>query len=526
MKKLFELFSLSLVLISFTALNTSCNKEELPKPKGEIPVVSQFVYDGMSLYYLWAEDMINKKPTINDTDPKKYFENILYKTDTENNWSWITDDAKSLVGGFAGEQFTFGYNLTFVPVNKEQTQFMALVKYVYPNSPAEKAGIKRLDYIGKVDGSPITGKVTPEGYIEFDNYKLYGNNTVTFSIYKLTNNGFELDREVPAVTPEDINTDPVVFNKIFTIGNKKIGYLFYTSYIANFNYRLYEVFSQFKQEGVTDLVLDLRYNGGGGIDAASYLVSLYAPEADVKNKTTLVKMKYNTFLNEYFDKRGGRDVAKLGEYREKDEQRGDILYKAAPNPLTANLNLNKIYIIATGNSASASELTTFCSRAIMGQSNVVHIGGRTYGKYTASWTLHPYDENLGIPIYEESKLSSEQKNTLKNWAMQPIIGIYSDKNEQNFINPGYLEPNYTLREGFGYVDYWEPLGDPKDVFLGQALYLITGNESYKPVEPKATRSSKQELQRVLDIKEDVMPLNLDNIKLTPDDFQKLRELRK
>lgn len=237
-------------------------------------------------------------------------------------------------------------------------------------------------------------------------------------------------------------------------------------------------------------------------------------------------MKYNTFLNEYFDKRGGRDVAKLGEYREKDEQRGDILYKAAPNPLTANLNLNKIYIIATGNSASASELTTFCSRAIMGQSNVVHIGGRTYGKYTASWTLHPYDENLGIPIYEESKLSSEQKNTLKNWAMQPIIGIYSDKNEQNFINPGYLEPNYTLREGFGYVDYWEPLGDPKDVFLGQALYLITGNESYKPVEPKATRSSKQELQRVLDIKEDVMPLNLDNIKLTPDDFQKLRELRK
>ncbi len=68
MKKLFELFSLSLVLISFTVINTSCNKEEpiTPKPKGEIPVVSQFVYDGMSLYYLWAEDMINKKPTIND----------------------------------------------------------------------------------------------------------------------------------------------------------------------------------------------------------------------------------------------------------------------------------------------------------------------------------------------------------------------------------------------------------------------------------------------------------------------------
>ncbi len=517
MKKLVALFSLALIFVSFTVLNTSCKKEEpiTPNPNDKIPVVSQFVYDGMSAYYLWNNEMTGKKPTVTDTDPKKYFKSILYKTDIENNWSWITDDAESLVSGFAGKQFTFGYNLTFMYANESKTQFFAIVKYVYPNSPADKAGIKRLDLIGKVDGSPITGKVTEEGYIEFDNDKLYGKNTATFSIYKLTDNGFEQDREV-TVTPQDMDTDPVVFNKVFTLGGKKIGYLFYTSYIANFNYRLHEVFSHFKQEGVTDLVLDLRYNGGGGIDAAAYLVSLFAPETEVKNKTTLVKMKYNAFLNEYFDKRGGRDAAKLGEYREKDEQAGDILYKAAPNPLTANLNLNKVYVIATGNSASASELTTFCSRAILGESNVIHIGEKTYGKYTASRTLHPYDENLGIPIYEESKLSSEQKNTLKNWAMQPIIAIFSDKNEQNFINPGYLEPNYSLREGFGYIDYWKPLGDPGDVFLGQALYLITGDESYKPVEPKSTRSGKQQLQPVIDTKEDnTMPLNIDNSYLRP-----------
>ena len=43
----------------------------------------------------------------------------------------------------------------------------------------------------------------------------------------------------------------------------------------------------------------------------------------------------------------------------------------APNPLTANLNLNKVYVIATSGSVFASELTTFCLRPYM---NVIHIG--------------------------------------------------------------------------------------------------------------------------------------------------------
>lgn len=499
-------------------LATSCkDKKELPVLTGDVPIVSQFVYDGMSAYYLWNEEMLDKKPTSNDTDPEKYFESILYKTDTEKGWSWITRDVQSLVSGFAGQQFSFGYSLTFLSANQAGTEFLAMVKYVYPNSPAEKAGIKRLDIIGKVDGSPITGKITEDGYIQFDNDKLFGNNAIALSIYKFTDSGIELDREV-TVTPGNINTDPVLFDKVFAIGDKKIGYLFYTSYIANFNYRLHEVFSRFKQEGVTDLVLDLRYNGGGGINAASYLVSLFAPETEVRNKTTLVKMKYNTFLNQYFDKRGGRDVAKLGEYQEEDEQNGDITYKAAPNPLTANLNLSKVYIIATGNSASASELTLFCSRAIMGEPNVVHIGEKTYGKYTASWTLHPYDEDLGVPVYEESKLSESDKNALKNWAMQPIVAIFSDKNEQNFMTPGYLNPDYSFKEGFGYVDYWKPLGDPQDVFLGQALYLITGDASYKPVSP-SLRSAV--LQKKTFETHEVQPLILDKPDVNSADFREI-----
>jgi len=113
--------------------------------------------------------------------------------------------------------------------------------------------------------------------------------------------------------------------------------------------------------------------------------------------------------------------------------------------------------------------------------DVVHIGSNTGGKYTASWTLHAYDENLGVPIYDINKMSASDKIKLKNWAMQPIVAKYANKIDKDFSNPGYLAPEYPLQEGFGYLSAWTPIGDTKDVLLGQALYLITGDLSYKPV---------------------------------------------
>ena len=263
------------------------------------------------------------------------------------------------------------------------------------------------------------------------------------------------------------------------------------------------------------MVLDLRYNPGGGLDAASYLVSLYAPEADVKNKTVLTTLTYNKYVNSIYDKNKWNRSSKLGEYNKKEEQ----------NPLEANIDLDKVYVIATNKSASASELITFCSRAIMGEANVVHIGGKTSGKYTASWTIHPYDDDLGQPIYEAKKLSASQKNIFKNWAMQPIVAVYTDKDGKDFIDPGYLNPNYPLEEGFGNIANWKPIGDEEDVFLGQALYLITGDESYKPVEPTATRSSQKQMIELKSGRDDAKPLLLNDVRLTPEDFKRIKEMR-
>jgi len=266
------------------------------------------------------------------------------------------------------------------------------------------------------------------------------------------------------IAPVTIKTDPVLVDSVYQIGGKKIGYLFYTDYITNYNNRLYDVFSKFKQAGVTDLVLDIRYNHGGGISAATYLSSLIAPAASVKAKSPFVGLSYNNFLNQYFDRKKWSRTDSLGVY-DKTEQ----------NPLLANLNLNKVYIIATGDSYSASELTTFCLRPFM---NVVHIGDNTGGKYTASWTLHAYDEDLGATVYGPDDLTATEKIELKDWAMQPIVAKYTDRDNRSFENPGYLAPD--ISESEGYIIDWKPLGDTSDRLLGQAIYSITGDASYKP----------------------------------------------
>ena len=456
-------------------------KATIGEVKNGINTVSQFVYDGMSKLYFWNYDVTGKKPTLEDKDPKKYFERLLSSVDKKHNWSWITDDAKALFADFAGEPMTFGYDLDFILVNEI---IYGRIKYVYKDTPAYNAGIRRLDLIGEINGERITAD--EKGYISNKDVDLlYGNKPVTFSIYRSTDKGIEKTKDNVHVTPKVTQTDPVVFDSIYTIGDKTIGYLFYTSFISNFNYRLHEVFLNFKQKGVTDLILDLRYNLGGDITAATYLASIIAPKSNVEQKDIFTILSYNKSI--------GQNNYKLGEYVEKDIiKNGKVITKAEPNPLDANLNLNNISIIATSSSYSASELITFCLRQQM--QKVTHIGSKTGGKYTASITIHAYDDKSGsaFPLYPEllpkKSIDAKAKSALENWALQPIVAIYTDKLGNDFIETNGLIPDSEIYEGFGYFDYWKSLGDTDDTLLGESIYLITDNEDYKPIAPKSRNS--------------------------------------
>lgn len=522
-----------MAVASLLMMTTACDKkQDLPEPepqKQEINVVSKFVYDGMLRDYKWADDMSSKKPTVSDNDPAKYFYSLLHKSDTEHGWSWITDDVDELLAEFAGESKTFGYNLQFFTIKESADKYkiLAIVKYVFPNTPADKAGIKRLDIIGEVNGKNITAD--SDGYIDnaILDEMLYGGTPAKLSIYNFDDEGLIKKTKDVDVTPIVVKTNPVLVDSVYTIGDKKVGYLFYTSYLYPFNSKLFDAFSKFKQAGVSDLVLDLRYNGGGSVSSALYLASMIAPRDVVEAKSPFIVMDYNQGWNNAFDKwYNEASAADKYRYDRKNYLGGYSTENGESDPLTANLDLKRVYIIATGNSYSASELTTFALGSYM---DVVHIGAKTGGKYTASWTIHAYDNDKGNAVYDSKDLSSEEKSILKNWAMQPIIAIYSNKDSKSFLNPGYLEPDYKVSEG-GYGDRehtggtdfasWKPLGDTSDPYLAKALYLITGDAKFNI--SASTRSSSAVSGKVLiDRNETPSPLRIDNRQIPTEKMQEL-----
>ena len=141
----------------FSVLMISCN-DPVPEPEPEKEkapaltiAINGFIKTVMTDVYLWYKEV----PDIDinyEFDSKAYFDKLLY---TDDKWSFITDDAKKLEDSFEGKETSYGWSLTFGMFSDTKTIF-ALVEYVYPGTPAEKAGFKRGDLIYKMNNADIT----------------------------------------------------------------------------------------------------------------------------------------------------------------------------------------------------------------------------------------------------------------------------------------------------------------------------------------------------------------------------------
>lgn len=421
----FLVYTFAFFMLFFMA----CVKEDVPKDS-EAPLLTQkvndFILASMEDVYLWE----NYLPEIDNNyefDSEAYFDKLLYD---EDKWSFITDDIEALEASFEGVETTFGYSLAFGRFSNTGTLF-ALVEYVYPDSPASKAGIVRGDIIKSLNGSDITDS----NYLDL----FYGSAiSITFGI---NNNGSIDDGNTLSMTSEILNLDPVLITDIIETDGRKIGYLFYAQYISNYNASLDAAFQYFQSNGITDLVLDIRYNPGGYISAAQHLCSSVAPQSVVSAEEVLVTLQWNDYYQNYWQSNGIDNQIQV-----------DFI---STNPV--NLDLSKIYILTGSGSASASELTITGLDPYM---DIVLFGDTTYGKYTGSITLKPED------IYTDPAHYAD----FDNWGLQPIVLRYANANGvTDFVN-GFAPDFYV------YDDLWEgiPLGDPTEPVLAKAIEQITG----------------------------------------------------
>jgi len=425
--------------VCISMLFISCEKDEdgvEPKQpvSGETLKVNNFIYEDVIDYYLWTSTINpNKFDPKYEPDSYEFFEKLLYKPD--DRWSTLTDDAQAFHNLLDGVSTSFGYELIWGRFVNSTARY-AIVLYVYPGSPAEKAGLKRGDFLVSLDGNK---EITDANYMD-----LYNASTITLGKAVLSDAGYLVYENNPvfmeAVTMYE---DPMVKDTVVVKGAHRIGYLCYTNYTRESEKQLLEVFAKFKLQGVTDIVLDLRYNGGGYAETSRVLSSILAPGAAVKRKDIFLTQTWNDALTAYFKKEG----EDMNEY--------------FIDNLPVNMDLSRLYVLTLRFSASASEATMIGLNPYM---DVIQIGEATHGKYYGGLLLSPM-------VYDSRNKKWIADKEIENWLMYLMAYRYADKTGDTSFSGGLI-PDYPVEENYSYA--LPPLGDERDPLFGKAIELITG----------------------------------------------------
>jgi len=432
-----EMKNIVLLVIAVMGLSilTACKKEidnngsDLPK---EVLILNNWIWEGMNEVYLWEAYI----PEINwreEPDPEVFFYKLLFEEDRN---SWIVDDYESLAAMFDGVETATG--MSAHPVLYTENQVVYFVEFVTPDSPAADSGIARGDIIYTIDGTLLTK----------DNYRnLYYQTTAIFGFANWNGSAIVPNGTEISLTAIELNQNPLIYDEVIDYQGQKIGYFVYAQFTigdqGEWLAELNDVLDGFKSAGVSDVVVDLRYNPGGSLDLSSYIAASLAPVAVMEENEVFVELVWNDLYNGYW---AGADLDNNGEADGLDSEQLRVRL-----PLSnLNLNLSTVYFLTTSSTASASESLISGLYPYM---DVVQIGTTTYGKCYASIT---------IDDWENPKRH--------NWAMQPIVIKYSNAEGFTDFVDG-IAPDHEVEDNLLYA---QPFGSLEDPLLAKALEEITG----------------------------------------------------
>ena len=421
---------------------TSCEKDPDSDIPEEILVVNNWIWDIMNVVYLWEDFLPNLDPD-KEPDIREYFYKLLYENDRS---SWISDDYEAHAAMFDGVETTTGMSAN--PGLITETQVISVIEYVTPDSPAADSGIVRGDIIMTIDGQLLTS----------DNYfNLYRQSTATFGFGEWDGTKMQPNGKVLTLTRVELNQNPIVYNEVIEYEGQKIGYFVYSQFTPGPNgewlTELNKVFEDLKSSGVSDVIVDLRYNGGGYLDISAHMASTLGKVTAMQNNEVYLKFVWNDSYNEYWK---GQDLDQDGHPDGEDSEQ--LVVRLPDSDL--NLNMSRVYFLTTDRTASASESLMV---GLYPYIDVVQIGTKTFGKCYASFT------------YEDT-----HEPKIHRWALQPIVIKYSNADGYtDFVNG--ITPDYFVEE---YLLDLEQFGNYNDPFLAKALEDITG---IAPIAKKSVR---------------------------------------
>jgi len=325
MNKRFIILFPFIMLIAVSTL-MSCVGEDRWAEYKPLTATDEWMDSVMRVNYYWVSDMPSSKRVNYFNTPTTFLESVKSKQDKVSHIDSIYNSTNS-----------YGITASFEASADNDTIYNAVVTYVDTDSPAYRAGLKRGDWIMTVGGNAITrsnqstilanGNATTLSLGTLQTTTNSGTTT-----YSVISNGTVLSMDAST----SVSDNPVHYYTTITSGSKKIGYLVYSRFDAGtsgaYLNNLRSAFASFSANGVTDFVLDLRYNtGGDDIECARLLASMLVPSG--KLGSTFITLKKT-------------DSTKDQTLTLSNELIGS----------GANLNLSNIYVLTTSATAQLSEV--------------------------------------------------------------------------------------------------------------------------------------------------------------------------
>ena len=510
------------------------NKTE-PTPTPPTPVATDATLplslDSIFLYakevYYWNE----KLPTYEVFNPRKYtslstgllnYQSELFditkysapgewKTGSTNSkFSYISDKTtenpstsgfvidKALNVDLEGNGNDIGLRLVPYLTNATTRTYLLFVTAVYDKSPAMLAGFKRGMIITKVNGVSVGA--------HYENERTNVNTQLGQNVVNLEGRGYTDNVTFTKTLTKAVYTksSPVYSQKVFNAGAKKLGYLAMARFSklstpstnAPADANLDAVFTEFSSKGVTDLIIDLRYNGGGYIQTAEYLINLIAPTGT--SGKVMFSEHYNTTMQ-------NNQATILNNQALPDENgkaqffNGKLVtyfnYKSNPYTVANNTtnfnkkgslnNIQNVVFLVSGNTASASELVINSLKPYM---NVWVVGATTYGKPIGFFP---------IVIQNRYKVYYSMFDTRNSLGQ----GSYYDG----------IKPDPSYDEDLDATgDIWDDprydFGDPKEGYLATAIKILAPGVAVSSEKARSTMSVQGQTINVNSLKK-LSPLN-------------------
>jgi C-terminal processing protease CtpA/Prc len=433
------------IILAFVALTSIGCADDLDDNLASGSTINDFVYRGMNAFYLYKPDVEvladDRFTTVNELQqyhaqfdtPEEFFESLVFDRPTTDRFSVIFSDYVALENALSGNTLTTGMEFGRVAVSGSATDIYGYVRYVLPNSSADSQNVTRGMIFNRIDGIQLTRANSRE---------LLARNSFTMGLATLSNGVTTSINTEITLAKAVLQENPILVADVITQGTQKVGYLMYNSFLSDFDNQLNDVFADFRAQGITNLVLDLRYNGGGSVNTAIILGSLIAgnPTTDVYSKE-----EWNP------------DIQTFLENNDPDQLTNFFVDSINGSGAFNSVNLPRVHIITTENSASASELVI---NSLNPYIDVVQVGDDTAGKFQASITL-----------YDSPNFNRSGANPAHRYAMQPLVlrSLNSVGNTDYFDG---LAPDIEQREDFENLGI---LGDVNEPLLMRCLQDIALN---------------------------------------------------